>query len=220
MGKARGSGGSGWCREGTGKMSVKISRDYLGNYRGGKDLPLGGLTLHDIGELIKRAGQAAGFVVETEFRADLRPYRSRLEKIQPNKDPDKIQKDGYIDWVWLIEGDRERPVVAIETEGQDVKKDYLEVDCVKFDAAKADISVIVTFQVDKDLTLKGGPRCKREDPFVRVNEYDSVRERALLYRDSDLMKEGDVLEELIRRAQEAAANRRRPNEGSLVSSHR
>lgn len=66
----------------------------LGGYEPrAEDLPDHGLTLHDTGELLKRAGIQAGFCVESEY---------------------KVGDAWKIDWVWLFD---DKPVVAIEIEG-------------------------------------------------------------------------------------------------------
>lgn len=123
-------------------MSGAELRQGLGGYAPrGRPLPPGALTLHDIGELIRRAGLAAGFVVETEFKCRVRGPGNNRRKI---------------DGVWFSPRDRLRPIVAVEIERRDVNRDRLEdADRQKFTDCNAPVSVLALFHVDRDLTRKG-----------------------------------------------------------------
>lgn len=114
----------------------------LGGYVPRKQhLPKFGLTLHDLGELLRRAGQAAGFIVESEYQ--VRP-----------RDGGRVLK---IDWVWLNCHSLD-PVVAIEIEGPAVPRKSVTADVRRFKLCKAHWSVIALFQVDNNRTHKRRPR--------------------------------------------------------------
>lgn len=78
-------------------------REMLGGYAPGPNR----LTVHDLGELIRRAGRAAEFEVQSEYRL---PFSSRSA--------------GEIDWVWLDQG---LVVAAFEIEGQNAAPKSLVV---------------------------------------------------------------------------------------------
>ena len=126
-------------------------RYMLGNYvpRNGS-LPKHGLTLHDLGELLRRAGLAAGFIVESEFRVRIN-NRSR---------------DSKIDWVWLSPEQPWKPILAVEIEGRDVAPKSVKEDVEKFKKCEPIIKVIALFQVDHDRNSK--KVIKKPDPCKRV----------------------------------------------------
>lgn len=126
-------------------------RYMLGNYvRRNKSLPEHGLTLHDLGELLRRAGLAAGFIVESEFRVSL----------------DNRLRDSKIDWVWLSPEEPWKPILAVEIEGRDVAPKSVKEDVAKFKKCEPIIKVIALFQVDHDRTPK--KVIKKHDPCERV----------------------------------------------------
>lgn len=97
-------------------------------------LPEFGLTLHELAELIRRAGRAAGFIVESEYKV----------------------RSGKIDWVWLM-GESLQPALAFEIEGRDVDARSVAADIEKFRECGASINVMALFQVDHNRTPKGLP---------------------------------------------------------------
>ncbi len=110
-----------------------------GNTPRGGPLPEGWLTLHELAELLRRAGRAAGFVVESEY------------KVCPSS-----EGKGKIDWVWLSAISL-KPVVAIEIEGRDVSPKSLAADVGKFRECAAVLSVVALFQIDHNRTPKRVP---------------------------------------------------------------
>jgi hypothetical protein len=149
------------------------------------------LTLHDLGELIKRAGLACGFVVQSEFKVE----------------------GGDLDWVWLANPSK-RPIVAFEIEGPNAgQKKSLKRDFRKFALCKARINVLALFQVDHDHSAKAqekklsldGVHEKvarlfsqwREENKEYGNTLDTQPE---VFRDCALMEGG--IEKLQRRAEE------------------
>ena len=99
-----------------------------------------GLSLPELGELIRRAGRKSGFIVESEFKVKAKPG-GHVRKI---------------DWVWLSP-ETFKPVVAIEIEGQGVDPKSLANDILKFQECKALLNVVALFQVDHDRTIKKRP---------------------------------------------------------------
>ena len=96
-------------------------RDGIGQYgRTAELLPRGALNLHDLGELIRRAGWQAGFIVESEWKVP----------------SDSLRR---IDWVWLDPEVPNRPVVAFEIEGPAAPADSIMNDEARFSAARAAI---------------------------------------------------------------------------------
>ena len=170
-----------------GKKKRSGLRDGLGGY-----LPRSknALTLHDLGELIRRAGQDAGFIVESEFKVSL--------------DRDRLAKK--IDWVWLVRGQEKKPIVAFEIEGRNVDPRSIAVDCMKFKKCKALISVFALFQADHDRTPK--PEIPNGQlPEDRVKDWVKKYKHGVqveAYRDEQLMAS-----EGIERLQTAALNKLR-----------
>ena len=106
-----------------------------------------GLSLPELGELIRRAGRKSGFIVESEFKVKAK-HGGHVRKI---------------DWVWLSP-ETFKPVVAIEIEGQGVDPKSLANDILKFQECKALLqeckallNVVALFQVDHDRTIKRRP---------------------------------------------------------------
>src|SRR4030067_2694757 len=166
-------------------------RDGLGDYlprRG--ELPKNALTLHDLGELIRRAGQDADFIVESEFKVSL--------------DRDRLAKK--IDWVWLARGQELKPIVAFEIEGRNVDPRSIAADCMKFKKCKALINVFALFQVDHDRTPK--PETPNGQlPEDRVKDWVKKYKQGVqveAYRDEQLMAS-----EGIERLQTSALNKLR-----------
>jgi hypothetical protein len=102
-------------------------------------LPEHGLTLHELAELVRRAGRAAGFIVESEY------------KVLP-----ETGRKGKIDWVWQSAKSL-KPVVAFEIEGRDASPTSVVADVAKFRECGAGINVIALFQVDHNRTPKSVP---------------------------------------------------------------
>lgn len=143
------------------------------------------LTLHELAELIRRAGRAAGFLVRSE------------DKVLPGEG-----RKGKLDWVWLSPLSP-NPVVAFEIEGRDADSDSVHRDILKFCARGALLNVIALFQVDHNLAEKKKPRgglsprewvaqCARTSP-VPIE----------IHIDEELMAPGGI-ESLQSRAIEAA----------------
>jgi len=161
----------------------------LGGYFARSELPVGALTQHDTGELLRRAGLAAGFVVESEFKGTVRgPGGGRLK----------------VDWVWFAPQDRRRPIVAIEIEGRDVDQKSINADRAKFGDCGAAVRALVLFQVDHDLSPKGKPS-RSADPVERARTLLGLPEVEVL-RDIDLTKPGGI-DGLQTRARQALAKR-------------
>lgn len=131
------------------KKKMMDLRHGLGDYTPANGwLPPGGLTLHDMGELIRRAGIQAGFIVESEHWVSL-------------GDGFRIRK---IDWAWLskartVAGSR-RPqvVVAFEIEGPNVPPKSVKNDLARFKASEAEICVIALYQINSNRRLKDRPK--------------------------------------------------------------
>jgi hypothetical protein len=161
-------------------------REGLGDYS--PTTETGHLTLHDLGELIRRAGKEAGFIVRSEY---------------------KVKCDGHlqkkmVDWVWL---DADKCIVAFEIEGRNVAKDSQQNDFTRFSTLCACINVLALYQVDHDHS----PKPRRRDGHMAwiTGEYQKWREsrenpieQPLILLDSDLMKEGGI-ESLQQQAKEA-----------------
>ena len=167
------------------KGEMKSLRTGLGKHtpRAGK-LPGNGLTLHDLGDLIRRAGVAAGFIVESEF------------KVPGVKGKHNAMK---LDWVWLDPKQQVQPVVAFEIEGWGVDRRSIAADRRKFEACRARINIVALFCIDHDRTLK--PR-----PPGNMNPYTWVKENLKgtsavisVYQDYELMKR-DGIEKIQRLA--------------------
>lgn len=111
-------------------------RTTLGGYGDG----LAGLTLHDLSELIRRAGLAAGFDVQSEFLTKIVGRRNRRR----------------IDWVWLDETGS--PIVAFEVEGHNVAPASLEGDHEKFASLpNTCIKVLALYSITNSHRLKALP---------------------------------------------------------------
>lgn len=77
-----------------------------------------GLTLHDLAELIRRAGHSLGLTVRSEYPANCQGLRNSRR----------------LDWVWLRGG---QSVVAFEIEGRNVAPNSLFIDHQKFEQLPA-----------------------------------------------------------------------------------
>jgi hypothetical protein len=159
-------------------------REGLGRYpprRGRTFSPLA-LTLHDVGELLRRAACQAGFAPEREWGPG----------------------QGGIDWVWFHADDDRNPVIAIEIEGPAVPEESLRRDAEKFASCSAEIKVLLLFTVSRDFTHKPNPPfgMSAEEHIRRFLRNPDVR----IMLDADLMKPGGI-EALQQEALEAAALR-------------
>jgi hypothetical protein len=157
-------------------------RNGLGNHKPRIDpLHEHWLTLHELAELIRRAGRAAGFIVESEHRVCLAD-----------------SKNGKIDWVWLS-SESFNPVVAFEIEGRDVAEGSVRADVNKFRECRAALNVIALFHTDHNRTPKGLPPGGSE-PKERVRRLvgDCPVEIVL---DEELMAPGGI-ERIVTRALE------------------
>ena len=171
-------------------MNDPALRSGLGGYVARHErLPTGALTQHDTGELLRRAGLAAGFIVESEFKRTARGPGGGRRKI---------------DWVWFSPQDRLRPIVAIEIEGRDVDEGSIDADHAKFADCGAAVLLLVLFQVDHDLSPKGKPS-RGADPVERARRLLAMPEVEVL-RDLDVMAPGGI-EGLQVRARAAMAKR-------------
>lgn len=134
-------------------LTISNLQDGLGEYRFAREeLPSGGLTLHDLGELFRRVGISAGFVVESEYKVEV--YDRDIRKI---------------DWVWIDPKCSERkPTVAIEIEGRDVGNQSIHNDLEKFRACNAPLNIIALFQVDHNLTPKGPSSLNKCREYVKI----------------------------------------------------
>ena len=156
-----------------------LTFDDLGHYpNDGHGVPRG-LTLHELGELLRRLGRSAGFEVQTEF------------KCTPS------QKDA-IDWVWRHAG---RVVAAFEIEGRDTDKKSYVNDIRKLTSARLDsdgcrVRAIVFFQVNHNLRSKS----ERDDPKGYVERWQIPNaDRVQLFLDEQLL-EADVRNAILARA--------------------
>lgn len=108
-------------------------RTMLGGYAPGADR----LTMHDLGELIRRAGRDAGFEVQSEYRQAL-----------------SSSSAGEIDWVWL---DQDLVVAAFEIEGQNAAPKSLVADYEKFREIGSCLKFVALYSVSSKLTAQGMP---------------------------------------------------------------
>ena len=162
-------------------------RDGLGDYvpkDKNKPLPKDGLTLHDLGELIRRAGQKARFIVESEYKV-----------LRRGRHPMKI------DWVWLSPKTLQ-PIVAVEIEGPAAPRKSVKGDIDKFQRCKAPLYIIAIFQVDHDRSLKPKPA---HDLLSKALQNAKENPRLKVVFDEGLMaREQGGIEELVRQAREEA----------------
>lgn len=152
-------------------------RENLGNGRS-ED----GLTLHELGELIRRAGRVAGFAVRSEYPVD-RGKRNALR----------------IDWVWLADN---RIVMAFEIEGRNVPESSLAGDRRKFQvlsSSSAKVVALYTVRGESSLAL---PR-KRRTPIQWMQDEWQPRDQldtVIVTLDSELLAPGGI-EQLQKLAQ-------------------
>jgi hypothetical protein len=154
-------------------------REDLGN----EDAKQAGLTLHELGELIRRAGRKAGFTVRSEYPVG-RGKRNSWR----------------VDWVWQKEG---APVMAFEIEGRNVPESSLASDKRKFQelpSSCAKVVVLYTVRGEGALSL---PRKRMmpaqwfQERWQPRDELDSVHVRL----DTELLAPGGIeeLQELAKR---------------------
>lgn len=144
-------------------------RDGLGGYgRPTGFLPEHGLNVHDLGELIRRAGWEVGLIVETEWKVP----GSKLRRI---------------DWVWLTPEKPTTPVVAFEIEGPAVPLKSIANDEARLASAGAVIEIIALYSVDHNRTIRDPSVA---DPVRRV-EGLLRRKSVRVYSDVELMRLGD-----------------------------
>lgn len=108
-------------------------REMLGGYAPSANR----LTLHDLGELIRRAGRDAGFEVQSEFRLSVGGGVA-----------------GEIDWVWLDQG---HVVAAFEIEGHNAAPASLAADYEKFVEVGSCLKVVALYSVSSKLAAKAMP---------------------------------------------------------------
>lgn len=139
------------------------------------ELPELGLSLHELGELIRRAGRESGFIVESEYQVRIKGE----------------QKVKQIDWVWLSPVSLS-PIVAIEIEGQGAATGSLAKDILKFKACGALLNVIALFQVHHNRTIMKPPSYKRKPKDWVLENVDTFPVDIVL--DEELMKNGGIEE--------------------------
>ncbi|MES2978012.1 MAG: hypothetical protein V4731_06290 [Pseudomonadota bacterium] len=105
--------------------------------------------MHDLGELIRRAGRTAGLEVQSEFRVPLSSGAA-----------------GEIDWVWLKNG---TVVAAFEIEGSNAARNSLQADYAKFEALAGCIKVVALYSVTSQLKAKKLPP-RELLPITRVEQ--------------------------------------------------
>lgn len=150
-------------------------RENLGN----SDAVQAGLTLHELGELIRRAGRAEGYTVRSEYPVG-RGKRNSL----------------HVDWVWLDGG---IPVMAIEIEGRNVPEVSLMGDLLKFQelpTACAKVLALYTVRGERSLSLP----LKRDHPAKWFQEKWQTGD-VLVTSDTELLEPGGIegLQDLARR---------------------
>ncbi len=157
-------------------------RTGIGKYiaRDGKELAKNALTLHDLGELIRRTGLDAGFIVESQFSVPRAPDGTNVRKI---------------DWVWL-HANSPNPVVAFEIEGRDLPLKSLKADIRRLGASRAAMKVIALYQVDHNRTMMALHRGGNPKQWVRER---LGRSQIDIMLDEDLMAK-DGIEKLVRAA--------------------
>ena len=146
-----------------------IRLDDLGQYpdRGHGSPP--GLTLHELGELLRRLGLEAGFEVRSEYKCFDGSKRA-------------------IDWVWLDKG---KVVVAFELEGRDTDSKTFRRDVEKLTSPRLRrhgclSRLVVFFQVNHDLY----PKSEVADPKARVANWSrELRSGVDVLLDVELLSE-------------------------------
>jgi hypothetical protein len=120
-------------------------RENLGN----GSVEEAGLTLHELGELIRRAGREAGFAVRSEYPVG------------------KGKRNAWrIDWVWLW---GETVVMAFEIEGRNVPESSLAGDRRKFRELSSSCAKVVALYTVRGETSLALPR-KRRTPIEWMQE--------------------------------------------------
>jgi hypothetical protein len=100
-----------------------------------------GLTLHELGELIRRAGRQAGFTVRSEYPVG------------------KGKRNSWrIDWVWQS---GKKVVMAFEIEGRNVPESSLAGDRRKFRELPASCAKVVALYTVRGDSSLGLPRKRR-----------------------------------------------------------
>lgn len=153
-------------------------REGLGMY-GQPELPAGGLTKHDLGELIRRAGVAAGFIVQPEYRALHR----------------------WIDWVWLSPDQPDHIVMAFEIEGRDIgtgQRSSIENDIARFETHEllAEQCYVLLHQVRYRTVLPPRTQQSAADPEGWINHLGGGAFHLQVKLDTQLMAPGGI-EELM-----------------------
>jgi len=166
-------------------------RTGLGRYvpRDNVELTTNALTLHDLGELIRRAGLRSGFIVETQFSVPRGESGKNVRKV---------------DFVWLDESRPQKPVVAFELEGRDVYPQSLKNDVSRLRASDAKLKVLALYQVDHDRTMMGSPPygCA---PKAWVKRHVGAA-KIVVFLDEELMAK-DGIERVVTEARELAPRR-------------
>lgn len=121
------------------------------------------LTLHELGELIRRQG----------LELDLRPV---AEHPVPSKETVKGKR--YIDWVW--KDSNGKVVAAFEIEGANCGQQAVDKDSDSLGNIKCKFKAVLLYQVRKDTHLKLSD--KIEDKFKELK-----KKRITLWKDTDLM---------------------------------
>lgn len=150
---------------------------------GSDDAEKAGLTLHELGELIRRAGRKAGFTVRSEYPVGKGKRNSCR-----------------IDWVWQK---GRTPVMAFEIEGRNVPTSSLKGDMRKFQELPlscAKVVALYTVRGDSSLTLprkRLTPAQWFQEKWQPREEFDSVH----VTLDTTLLVRGGVeeLQELAKR---------------------
>jgi hypothetical protein len=137
--------------------------------RSGSRLPNGHLTMHEIGELLRRAGRAADLAVTSEYH----PWPGKRNKI---------------DWVWWEDHTQSTAIAAFEVEGRDVQARSAVADRKKLGALAARKQFVILFQVDHDLQPKGGSEGGCVDRAIALLAEPSIQ----VLRDVDLWATGGI----------------------------
>lgn len=144
-------------------------RAGLGKYEGGTK----GLTLHDLGELIRRAGVQIGLTVKSEFPAGL-GARNRHRG----------------DWIWY---NGVEPVIAFELEGRDVYPESVRADAQRF-ATLPDTctKVLALYSVADDHRPKRFPPFGFSPLFWVVQHWPATPMNAHVALDTELIAPGGI----------------------------
>jgi len=125
----------------------------------------GMLTLHELGELIRRQG----------LELDLRPV---AEHPVPSKETVKGKR--YIDWVW--KDSNGKVVAAFEIEGANCGQQAVDKDSDSLGNIKCKFKAVLLYQVRKDTHLKLSDNIEKE--FKKLK-----KKRITLWKDTELMED-------------------------------